>query len=72
MKMSKYHVVQLASKISRTSGIIAILRHFVPLVYTLLISPSRQDSETKSYSPKTCPLPMYYGDYKSHLPLHFL
>ena len=28
---SKYHIVQLASKISTTIGIIARLRHFVPL-----------------------------------------
>ena len=40
----KYHIIHLASKISKTIGIIARLRHFVPLatlhhIYILLIQP---------------------------------
>ena len=40
----KYHIVHLASKISKTIGIIARLRHFVPLatlhhIYISLIQP---------------------------------
>ena len=84
----KYHIVHLASNISKAIGIIARLRHFVPLatlhhIYISLIQPyllygivawgrATKTHRNKILLEKRVLRLMYFGDYKSHAVPYFL
>ena len=82
----KYHIAHLPSKRSKTIGIIARLRHFVPLatlhrIYISLIQPfllygvvraAKTHRNKILVLQKRAPRLMYFGDYKSHALPYFL
>ena len=80
----KYHIAHIASKISKTIGIIASLRHFVHHMYISLIQPYllygivAWGQAAKTYKNKILILQkralrlMFFSDYNSHALPYFV